>query len=137
MLCWCYSPANSNHEEGMFYTNISRIILKFESQLQWKKAIFPLFGFWSIPNLRTILTTSTIYDSPAMPKKSSSNIIITCTTLGKYTYCPRIKNIYKVTSFHTKRVHQCNNLPTKAYITCEFLNLPFDLMKEHLRVSDL
>ena len=46
-----------------------------------------------------------------------------CTRLGKCTYCPKIKKVEQIASFHSKRIFKCQALPLKHKITCELSNV--------------
>ena len=83
----------------------------------------PLIGYRKLPNLRDILTSSTICYPPEIKPNSQKGIITSCTRLGRCTYCPRIKKVDKITSFYSKKTYLCKNLPSKACITCELSNL--------------
>ena len=62
--------------------------------------IKPLIGFRHLPNLRDILTSSTISYPPKPSTESNKSVHIPiCTRLGKCTYCPRIKKVDQITSF--------------------------------------
>ena len=84
----------------------------------------PLMGFRRLPNLRDILTSSTI-SYPPKPTTDAKPSVHTpvCTRLGKCTYCPRIRKAEQITSFHTKQVFKCKSLPPKHKVTCELSNV--------------
>ena len=81
-------------------------------------------GFRRLPNLRDILTSSTI-SYPPKPTTDAKPSLHTpvCTRLGKCTYCPRIRKAEQITSFHTKQVFRCKSLPPKHKVTCELSNV--------------
>ena len=86
--------------------------------------IKPLIGFRRLPNLRDILTSSTISYPPKPSTESNKSVHIPiCTRLGKCTYCPRIRKVDQITSFHTNQVFKCKHLPPKHKVTCELTNL--------------
>ena len=84
----------------------------------------PLMGFRRLPNLRDILTSSTISypPNPTTDAKQSVHIPV-CTRLGKCTYCPKIKKAEQFTSFYSKQVFKCKSLPPKHKVTCELINV--------------
>ena len=58
----------------------------------------PIIGYRRLPNLRDILTNSSITYPPALkPPGSSSQHVPVCTRLGRCTYCPKLK---KTISYH-------------------------------------
>ena len=59
--------------------------------------------FRRLPNLRDILTSSTIPPNHITDTKPSVHIPV-CTRLRRCTYCPRIKKVEQITSFHGKQV---------------------------------
>ena len=83
----------------------------------------PLIGFRKLPNLRNILTSSTISYPPQVITQKGNRPNTTCTRLGKCTYCPRIKKVESIVSSYTKKTYKCRNLPSKVYLTCELSNL--------------
>ena len=84
----------------------------------------PLIGYRRLPNLRNILTSSSIAYPPALksPSQSSQHMPV-CTKLGRCTYCPKLKKLDQITSFHRKRIFNCQSLPPKNKLTCELSNV--------------
>ena len=84
----------------------------------------PLMGFRRLPNLRDILTSSTISYPPNHITDTKPSVHIpVCTRLGRCTYCPKIKKVEQITSFHSKQVFKCKSLPPKHKVTCELSNV--------------
>ena len=84
----------------------------------------PLVGYRRLPNLKDMLTSSSI-NYPPVPKPLGTPPVHVpaCTRLGKCTYCPKIKKVEQITSFHSKRIFKCQALPLKHKITCELSNV--------------
>ena len=84
----------------------------------------PLIGYRRLSNLKDILTSSSI-SCPPVPKPltQTNQFLPICIRLGKCTYCPKIKKLEQITSFHTKKTFKCQALPPKHKITCEFSNV--------------
>ena len=84
----------------------------------------PLVGYRRLPNLKDILTSSSI-NYPPVPKPLGTPLVHVpvCTRLGKCTYCPKIKKVEQITSFHSKRIFKCQALPPKHKIMCELSNV--------------
>ena len=81
-------------------------------------------GFRRLPNLRDILTSSTISYPPKLTTDAKPSLHIpVCTRLGKCTYCPKIRKAEQITSVHTKQVFKCKSLPPKHKVTCELSNV--------------
>ena len=72
----------------------------------------PLIGFRRLPNLRDYLTNATTNYPPAL---------LTCTQLGKCTYCPSITKLDTVKCNFTKRPFKTIDLP--KHVTCELSNV--------------
>ena len=84
----------------------------------------PLIGYRRLPNLEDILTSSSIsYPPVPKPLTKTTQFLPICTRLGKCTYCPKIKKLEQITSFHTKKTFKCQSLPPKHKITCELSNV--------------
>ena len=80
----------------------------------------PLMGYRRLPNLKDLLPSSTIsYD----PNHKQSIHIPICTRPGKCTYCPKLRKVDQITSFHSKQVFKCKSLPAKHKVTCELGNV--------------
>ena len=80
----------------------------------------PLMGYRRLPNLKDLLTSSTIsYPPNTKPDTKKSDYIPVCTRLGECTYCPKLRKVDQITSFHSKQVFKCNCLPPKHKVTCE------------------
>ena len=75
-------------------------------------------GFRRLPNLRYLLTSSTM-TYPAKPSTNPRAHIPVCTNK---TYCPKIKKVEQITSFQTNQVFKCKSLPPKHKLTCELNN---------------
>ena len=84
----------------------------------------PLVGYRRLPNLKDILTSSSI-NYPSVLKSLGTPLVHVpvCTRLGKCTYCTKIKKVAQITSFHSKRIFKCQALPPKHKITCELSNV--------------
>ena len=75
----------------------------------------PLIGFRTLPNLRDILTSSTISYPPRISTEAKSSVHTPiCTRLGTCTYCPKIKKVDQITSFHSKQVFKFKSLPPQT-----------------------
>ena len=84
----------------------------------------PIVGYRRLPNLRDILTSSSInYPPTPKPLGTAPPHVSVCTRLGKCTYCPKLKKLEQVTSFSSKRIFKCQGLPPKHKITCELSNV--------------
>ena len=83
----------------------------------------PMIGYRRLPNLRQLLTSSSICYPPPSTTDKPKSFIPVCTRLGKCTYCPKIKKIDSFVSHHTQRTFKCQKLPPKAQITCELYNI--------------
>ena len=84
----------------------------------------PLIGYRRLPNLRDTLTSSSIAYPPALkPPNQSSQHVPICTRLGRCTYCPKLKKLDKITSFHSNRIFNCQSLPPKHKLTCKLSNV--------------
>ena len=71
-----------------------------------------------------MLTSSSInYPSPPKHLGTPPPHVLVCTRLGKCTYCPKLKKLEQVTSFHSKRIFKCQGLPPKHKITCELTDV--------------
>ena len=74
--------------------------------------------------LKDILTKASI----SFPAKEDSRIVqpqfqTVCTRLGRCTYCPRFKKLDHITSFQSKKIFKCVNLPPKHKYICELSNV--------------
>ena len=82
----------------------------------------PLMGYRRLPNLKDLLTSSTI-SYPPNPKTDTeqSGHIPVCTRLSKCTYCPKLRTVDQITSFHSKQVFKCKSFKHK--VACELSNV--------------
>ena len=81
-------------------------------------------GYRRLPNLKDLLTSSTIsYPPNPKPDTIKSVHIPVCTGLGKCTYCPKLRKVDQITSFHSKQVFKCKSLPPKHKVTFELSNV--------------
>ena len=84
----------------------------------------PLIGYRRLPNLKDILTSSSILYLPVpKPLTPATQFLPICTRFGRCTYCPKFKKLEHITSFHTKKTFKCQTLPPKHKITCELSNV--------------
>ena len=84
----------------------------------------PLMGYRRQPNLRDILTSSTITYPPKPNTETTCSVYVpVCTRLGRCTYCPKLKKVEQITSFHSKKVFKYKSLPPKHKVTCELSNV--------------
>ena len=71
-----------------------------------------------------MLTSSSIsYPPVPKPLVPPTQFLPICTRLCRCTYCPKIKKLEEITSFHTKETFKCQALPPKHKITCELSNV--------------
>ena len=84
----------------------------------------PLIGYRRLPNLKDILTSSNVtYPPLPTPMVQAQQLPPVCTRLGRCTYCPKLKKLEQITSFHTKQTFKCKSLPPKHRVTCELSNV--------------
>ena len=95
----------------------------------------PIISYRRLPNLKDMLTISSITYPPApMSLVPINQFIPFCTRLGKCTYCPQIRKLEQITSFHTKKPFNCQApgthphpppppSPPKHKLTCEQSNV--------------
>ena len=116
-----YNPRNP--QIGSLINNNWNIIQNTE-ELTHIFSSKPLIGFRRLPNLRDILTSSTI-SYPPRPRTEAKSRVHTpiCTRLGKCTYCPKVNKVDQITSFHSKQVFKCKSLPPKHKLNCELTNI--------------
>ena len=84
----------------------------------------PLIAYRRLPNLKAMLTSSSItYPPTSKPLVPTNQFIPIWTRLGKCTYCPKINKLEQITNFHTKKTFKCQSLPPKHKITSELPNV--------------
>ena len=80
----------------------------------------PLMGHRRLPTLKDLLTSCTISYTPnPKPDTKMSVHIPVCTRLWTSTYCPKLRKVDQIASFHNKQVFKCKSLPPKHTVTCE------------------